>query len=156
MKKVDERKGNFPIKTHQYMVTARDIKRFAQAIGDNSPLYYDENFAGKTRFGTIVAPPLFCQCMTFEDFPLSALPKDLSPAELNIDLPVTKTLGGESRYSFYQYVRPGDVITVSSQVMGIERKKGRSGTLFLVSVETCFTNQFGKPMAKELATYVKK
>jgi acyl dehydratase len=151
-----KRTGTSPIKTHRYTVTARDIKRFAQSIGDTNPLYYDEDFARQTRFGTIVAPPLFCQGMTFEDVPLSELPKDLSPVELDVDLPVTKTLGGESRYTFYKYIRPGDVITVSSQVKDIEQKKGRSGTLFLVTVETCFTNQFGEPVAKELATYVKK
>jgi hypothetical protein len=28
--------------------------------------------------------------------------------------------------------------------------------LFLVSVTTCFTNQLGEPVAKEVATYVKR
>ena len=143
-------------KTHSFAVTARDIKRFAQSIGDANPLYYDESYAKKTSFGSIIAPPLFCQCMTFEDVPLIELPEDLSPAELNIDLPATKTGGGESRYALYQNIRPGDVIKVSTQVKDIMEKEGRSGKLFLVSINTRFENQLGESVAEELATYVKR
>lgn len=144
------------IRRHIFVVTARDIKRFAQSIGDNNPLYFDENYAKQTSFGSIIAPPLFCQCMTFEDVPLIELADDLSPAELKVDLPVTKTVGGESRYALYRNIRPGDVINVSSQVKEIMRKQGKSGTLFLVSIHSRFVNQLGESVAEELATYVQR
>lgn len=152
----NEVKATSPIKIHSFIVTARDIKRFAQSIGNTNPLHYDESFARQTSFGTIIAPPLFCQCMAFEDVPLTKLPDDLSPVELDVDLPVTKTLGGESRYTFYKYIRPGDIITVTTQMKDVIRKKGRSGELFLISIETRFINQLGETVAEELATYVKR
>ena len=34
-----------------YDVTLRDIKRYAQAIGDADPLYYDEAYAATTSYG---------------------------------------------------------------------------------------------------------
>ena len=35
------------------------IKRFAEAVGDPNPLYFDEEYAKGTRYGGIVAPPGF-------------------------------------------------------------------------------------------------
>lgn len=40
-------------------VHAEDIRRFADAIGDMSPLYRDEEYARGTRYGAIIAPPTF-------------------------------------------------------------------------------------------------
>jgi len=152
----NKNKGVQGVREHVFQVTARDIKRFAQAIGDTNPLYVDEVFAKKSSFGAIIAPPLFCQVMAFEDVPVEELPADLSPIELAVDLPVNRTVGGSSKYEFYQYVSPGDMITVTSSVVSVEQKQGRNGMLFLVSVETRYKNQFGERVAKEVATYVKK
>lgn len=156
MDKDDEEEMRIPPKTHRYVVTARDIKRFAQSIGDTNPLYYDETYAKQTSYGSIIAPPLFCQCMTFEDVPVNELSEDLSPVELKIDLPATKTMGGESHYILHKNIRPGDIITVSTQVESIMKKQGKSGQLFLVSIKTRFVNQLGELVAEELATYVKR
>jgi acyl dehydratase len=147
---------NFEARSFQFLVTARDIKRFAQAIGDDNPLYFDQEFAKQSEYGSIVAPPLFCQAMTFEDLPIEELPEDLSPIELDVDVPAEKTVGGSSQYEFYQFVRPGDNITVTSQIGSVIEKQGRSGRLFLVQVETRFINQYGERVAQEVATYVKK
>lgn len=144
------------VREFTFHVTARDIKRFAQAIGDDNPLYYDETYASNSEYGSIVAPPLFCQAMTFEDVPIDELPDDLSPIEMSVDVPAEKTVGGSSHYEFYQFVRPGDVISVSSHIVSIEKKQGRSGALYLVNVESLFINQFGEQVDREIATYVKK
>ena len=39
------------------------IIRFAQAIGDPSPIYNDERAARSTRYGGLVAPPTFLRSM---------------------------------------------------------------------------------------------
>jgi acyl dehydratase len=36
-------------------VTAEDIERYAQITGDRNPLHFDPEFAGRTRFGRLVA-----------------------------------------------------------------------------------------------------
>jgi len=154
--KSDIKDEKYPVKRHSFQVTARDIKRFAQAIGDQNPLYYDEEYAKTTPYKTIVAPPLFCQAITFEDVPLNELPTDLSPSELNVDVPATRAVGGSSQYDFYQFIRTGDTITAISNVLSIEKKQGKNGSLYLVSVETLFKNQFNERVAKEVAIYVKK
>ncbi|MHC4117024.1 MAG: FAS1-like dehydratase domain-containing protein [Planctomycetota bacterium] len=143
-------------KVRQYEVTARDIRRFAQAIGDANPVYYDEDYAKSTAYGTIVAPPLFCQMFTFEDVPADRLPGDGSPVETDIPLPAKRTVGGASSYEMFQRVKAGDRITAQSTLKDVFTKEGRSGKLYFVVVETEFLNRENEPVARETATYIKR
>jgi acyl dehydratase len=143
-------------KTRTCEVTARDIKRFAQAIGESNPLHYDEAFAKQSRYGCIVAPPLFCQTLTFEDVPASELAGDGSPVEINVPIPAQRAVGGSSQYTVNRLVRAGDVITVTSQLKNIYTKPGKAGLLYFVVVETSFADRTGAPVANEVATYIKR
>ena len=146
--------GKTSVRYHS--VTHRDIKRFAQAIGDPNPLYYDEEFAKTTRHRGIIAPPLFCQTFIFEDVPVNQLPDDLSPAETNIALTGLKTVGGSSEFELHHPVRVNDQIRVTTKVHDIFSKQGKSALLYFVQVETSFHNQDELLVARELATYIKR
>ncbi|MEZ5409744.1 MAG: MaoC family dehydratase N-terminal domain-containing protein [Acidimicrobiales bacterium] len=137
-------------------VTARDIRHFAQAIGDDDPLYSDEQHGLTTRYGSMIAPPLFGQTFAFADLPVAEMPPDLSPSEADVPVPAERTVGGSSEYEFFQPIRPGDVITRTSELKSVTKKVGSSGDLYLVLVETRFVNQDGVLVAREEATYVKK
>lgn len=143
-------------KVRRYNVTARDIRRFAQAIGEPDPIHYDEDYAKSTRYGTIVAPPLFCQMFTFEDVPPNQLPSDGSPTEMDVPIPAQRTVGGASSYEIFQRVRVGDQITVKSTLRDVFSKEGKSGKLYFIVVETAFFNQKNEPVAQETATYIKR
>ncbi len=142
--------------TRTYLVTARDIKRFAQAIGERNPVHYDEQFARNTAHGGIVAPPLFCQSLTYEDVPPEELGADGSPREINLPIDATRTVGGGSQYTVHRLVRAGEWITVTSELRDVRTKQGRSGVLYLIDVETRFSDAGGQPVATELATYIKR
>ncbi len=137
-------------------VTRRDIARFAQAIGATDPVHFDEAHARTTRYGGIVAPPLFCQSLTYEEVPAELLPADGSPLELNVPIPAPRAVGGSSEYVIHRLVRAGEVITVTSQLKDIQARPGRSGLLYLLVVETLFADQHGEPVAAETATYIKR
>jgi len=143
-------------KVRQYDVTRRDIKRFAQAIGEANPIHFDEDHAKSTRYGTIVAPPLFCQIFTFEDVPPNRLPKDGSPIEIDVPLSAQRTVGGGSSYEIFQRVRAGDRITAKSTLKDVVSKEGRSGRLYFIVVETEFSSHTNQLVAKETATYIKR
>lgn len=143
-------------KVRQYDVTKRDIKRFSQAIGETNPIHFDEDYARNTKYGTIVAPPLFCQMFTFEDVPTDHLPGDGSPIEIDVPIPAQRTVGGASSYEIFQPVKAGDQITAKSTLKDVFIKEGRSGRLYFVVVETEFFNQRKEPVAKERATYIKR
>ena len=143
-------------KVQHYDVTKRDIKRFAQAIGETDPIHFDEDYAKSTKYGTIIAPPLFCQTFTFEDVPPSRLPSDGSPIEIDVPIPAQRAVGGGSSYEIFQRVKAGDQITAKSTLKDVFTKQGKSGKLYFVVVETEFSNQKKEPVAKEIATYIKR
>jgi len=143
-------------KIRLYDVTKRDIRRFSQAIGETNPIHFDEDYAKSSKYGTIVAPPLFCQMFTFEDVPADQLPDDGSPIEIDVPLPARRTVGGASSYEIFQPVKAGDRITVKSSLRDVFAKEGRTGRLYFVVVETEFSNQENEPVAKETATYIKR
>lgn len=139
-----------------YTVTSINIKRFAQAIGDNNPLYFDEEYAAKTTYGGIVAPPLFFQSLTFDDVPVESLSADGSPVELNVPVPAKRAVGGSSQYELFIRARPGDEVKVVSKLNNVFTKTGRSGLLYFIESITEFRNKKNELMARETANYIKR
>lgn len=135
-------------KLRLYQVTAPNVRRFAQAIGLND--------VESGLDGCLVAPPLFCQTFMFEDLPVEELPDDGSPKELDVPIPATRSVGGESTFEIFEEVKAGDEITVSSILRNVRARQGKSGPLYLVVVETTFQNQRSEIVARETATYVKR
>lgn len=134
------------VSEHVYEVLARDIRRFADAIGDPDPA---------AREGR-VAPPLFCHALAFEDVPAGTLRPDGLPHELDVPLPTERAVGGGSCYEVGTEIRPGDVITVRKVIADIYVKRGSSGDLVFVVLDTTFTNQAGELVARERGTFVNR
>lgn len=141
---------------HVYDVTAKDIRRYAQAIGDSNPLYRDERYARTTRYGGIIAPPLFCQSLAFEDVPAEELRADGLPKELDVPLPVTRAVGGSSVFDVGELIRPGDVITVKKTISDVYKKVGKTGEMYFVVLDTTYVNQRGQMVAREKATFIQR
>jgi hypothetical protein len=139
-----------------YVVTKRDIKRFAQAIGETNLIHCDEDYAKSTRYGVIHAPPLFCQIFAFEDVAPDRLPNDGSPIEIDVPISAKRTVGGASSYEIFRRVKVGDQINAKSVLKDVFTKRGKSGQLCFLVVETEFSDQHNKPVAKEIATYIKR
>ena len=144
--------GKQLMREHHHLVTASEIIHFIQAIGEEqrTHLYFDQ------RSGRYKAPVLFCQAFAFDDVPIAELEEDLSPVEIKSSVPAKRTVGGSSDYQFFLPVWEGDQIQVRSQLLGCNKKEGRTGTLYLLQVETCFENQRKEAVAREVATYVKR
>ena len=125
-----------------FEVTARDIRRFRQAIG--------EDVDGSE------APPLFCQAMAWRDVPTACLPVDGAPVELDAGLPDARVVGGASDFRVHRPVRAGETIGVGTEVLGVQTRQGRSGWLHLLTLRTCWTDAAGQMVAEERATFVKR
>lgn len=141
---------------HTCEVTKKDIRRYAQAIRDSNPLYVDEAYARTTRYGGIIAPPLFCHTLAFDDVPAENLRADGLPTELDLPLPAKRAVGGGSVFETGEPVRPGDIITVTKVVEDIYKKPGKSGELVFVVLNTTYTNQKGQVVAHERGTFVNR
>ena len=139
-------------------VTLTEIRRFSQAVMDESPIYHDESFAAKTKFGGVVAPGPFTYHYIrrrppgTED-PMLTEPDDwdgedsrgVGGGALTVPWPPNmRTFHGGNELEVLQLAKPGDVITSKTQITEVYEKTGRSGRLGLSIRETVFTNQKGE------------
>ena len=139
----------------RFEVTARDIRRFGQAIGATEPPRVQVDGVWQEP-AALEAPPLFCQAMAFQDWPAGELGADGAPREFQAGPLNARAMGGASDFTIHRLVRAGEVIDVASRVAGVQARQGRSGVLHLVTVETDFTDADGLPVAFERATFVKR
>lgn len=137
-------------KRRRCLVTARDIRRFAQAIGETVAAHGDDDDE------TLLAPPLFCQTLSYDELPVELLPPDGSPAELDVPVPAKRLVGGASDFTLHRRVRAGELLTVETQLKDLQVKQGKSGVLYLLFVETHISDAEGKPVSTDVATYVKR
>lgn len=115
-------------------VEAGAIRRFAEAIGDPNPLYFDEEYARQTRWGGVIAPPTFLCTL------LAPLP--LPPVEFG-----TMGLNGGNKFECFRPVRPGDVIAAQARLAEVRAVEGRSGGMLITEREISYTNQAGDLVA---------
>ncbi len=119
------------------------IKKFAQVIGDTNPLWTNEEQARKSKYGGLVAMPVFL--MNFNPF-VHGVARPQRP------LPNSAAAG--DAFEFLQPMRPGDLITVGIRFKDIYQKSGKSGPLVFLVDERTYTNQRGELVARSHWTWV--
>ena len=128
-------------------VTPLDVKRFAVATDDLNPLYLDEAQAQRSRYGGLIAPPLFYMAPLTNPVPETALRLDGLPYEGKFPIPPTplpRLMDGGTEIEFFLPIRVGDTLTGRCKITDIYQKEGRTGPLIFVVRETTFTNQKGE------------
>ena len=129
------------------------IKKFAEAIGDANPLWQDEEYAKKTKYGGIIAPPeLFCATMMQSPIPTQtgALP----PLLPEVPLPLEWVLDGGAEWEFLLPVRPGDIITSTTKLVHVSGREGKLGKMVFFILETTHKNQRGETVARSRSTII--
>lgn len=136
------------------------VRRFVQAVMDDDPLYHDDAFAGSTRFGGVVAPPLYpvhaFRRRPGTPDPLDAL-KDDREADgstgigASVGLPPIKSpfkrlLNGGNEIEFYRCLRVGETAVSTSRYVDVSVKDGKSGKMLVVVIETDIRTQEGEPL----------
>jgi len=131
------------------------IRRYAQAISDLSPLYIDEEFAEKSRYGGLIAPPTFMFDVSPDIFAEVAEDgRDLS----RVTIQGLSAVRGGNGYQFFEPARPGDIINRRRKITDIYEKKGKkAGNILFVVYETSYTNQKDKLLGvcRETMMFVK-
>jgi len=146
--------------TRSVEVTKRDIRRFALAIGDDNPLYYDEEYARTTPYGGIVAPPSFYCALQLEEEPLedlevSGLGKKMG---VRMEVPVPGFPGAVAagrRIEWDEPIRPGDTISLNETVTDIYEKQGSRGPMVFIITEWRFVNQRDELCVSETQTLIR-
>lgn len=126
------------------------IRRYAEAVGDPNPLYCDDEYAKKSRYGSIIAPPGFFGWATR---PMSASEGLIGLMEALIVGGFAGILDGGMAYDFYLPVRAGDTLVASPKVKDVTEKEGKT-RMMIVRFETTYFNQNGDLVARSYHTLI--
>ena len=122
------------------------IRCFALALNDQNPLYRDEDFAQRTRFGGIIAPPtLVCETNQY----MTGTPDSEGYAghAWRLPIPASRMMRVGNDYEFFAPLRPVDRITATWRLVDITERSTRLGSMLFVESEVRYTNQHGQMLA---------
>jgi acyl dehydratase len=143
------------VETSVFDVEKEPIRRFADAVGDTNPLYWDEEYARNSRYGSIIAPPGFLSSLWFagrsSKWGKGRPSETLGPPEVMAAIEragFRRILDTGMDYEFVAVVKAGDTISSVSTVKDImERGAEQTRTIFLV-VDTVYSRGEGKVVAR--------
>lgn len=92
------------------------VRRFAESIGDNHPIYIDEEIGKKSRYGTNIAPPTF--------------PRVLRSGYIEgLKLPLKGLIHGEQIYHYERPLLVGEEVYCYSKIEDYYDKEGSTGKM---------------------------
>lgn len=95
--------------TRSITLTAEHVETYARMTGDRNPLHFDEDFAGKTRFGRLVVQ--------------GGLTTGLLHALVAMDMPGPGTVFLSQNWRYTAPVFIGDTITATARVVSLHASK---------------------------------
>lgn len=118
-------------------VTALMIRRYARAIGESNPLYYDAEFARSRGHADIVAPPnLVTAITTWDEGPATDdLRTDGTPETVQLEgIPSSgvRVMGGGEDMEFHTPITAGTTVVEHSTLLDAELRQGRNGRFIVV------------------------
>ncbi|WOV84879.1 MaoC family dehydratase N-terminal domain-containing protein [Sporosarcina jeotgali] len=122
---MDLDKSMIGISSNPYIaeIDREHVTRFAQAIGDENPLYFDETYANDTAYKGVSVPPTFLVALG-------------SSVELPLKLDFKRMLHGEQEFIYHQPVRIGDRLECTMAVTDVYDRVGKSGTMQFLVLDT--------------------
>ncbi len=118
------------------------IRRLAEAIGDQNPLYVDEKHAENSKYGINIAPLLMVTTLGAPELQAALMTK----------IPVGDKKNGIVRgfeVEFFQPLKAGDTVTVTCKVQDISGRESKMGFMINITTVREFKNQKGELIATE-------
>jgi acyl dehydratase len=104
-----------------YEVSRVKLAEFADAIGDQNPVYRDREAARAAGFPDVIAPPTF-------PIVISLTSSSRALAEPGLNLNYAMVVHGEQRFEYVRPLHAGDVVTAQVTITDI-RDVGRNSML---------------------------
>jgi acyl dehydratase len=117
----------------EFEVPAERVEQYADAVGEENPVYHDADAAREAGFRDLVAPPMFCVV-----YSSAAMGSAILDSEVGINFP-TMVHGGQE-FDWDEPVCAGDLITTEVTCKDISDRNGMGFYVF----ESVSTNQDGK------------
>jgi acyl dehydratase len=142
-----------------YEVEKGAIRRFADAVGDYSPLYHDEEYARKSKHGSMIAPPGFFGWPLNQagNNPLAVdIPPELESAFERSGYPLSLVLDGGMEYEFFLPVRAGDVLSAVTIVRNLRERSSETGSIIVAFLDTTYHNRDGELVATQQLVFIRR
>lgn len=131
------------------VIDRREAQRYAYAVGDENPIYFDEVAAHDAGYRTLVAPPTYVTHAVVQPRSVSNLRTDgLYRDGTGVRLLVDRVMFGGEEWDFLEPVCIGDEITAVTRLAALDQKQGSKGPFVRQVRETTFVNQFGTEVAR--------
>lgn len=138
-------------------VIRRDWQRWAVAVGDQNPLWFDSEYARANGYRDVICPPLYLQYAILGVTPLGELRPDGSSGAVSGSLAFPRAprrmAGGES-FTFHRPAYDRDDVEMVRTVSSIVEKDGRSGRFVLVTWHTVYRNQYAELLAEATTSMI--
>jgi acyl dehydratase len=141
------------------VVRRTEFQRWAAAVGDLNPVYFDAGQARAYGYRDVVMPPLFLRCIGRGVAALTDLRPDGTVIDRDVtEVPLncTQRMAGGETTEFHGPLYPGDSVTVTTTLTGIAEKTGRSGLFVLVTWKVDYVNQHGALVAETVGSMIAK
>ena len=125
-------------------VNRRDWQRWAAAVGDHNPLWFEPAYARANGFRDIICPWLYLQYAVLGVARLDTLRPDGSSGAVSGSLAfprAPKRMAGGENVTFHLPAYHRDEIEMVRTIESIVEKQGRSGRFVLVTWRTVYRNQ---------------
>ena len=109
------------------------IRRYAEAIGESTQIYFDEAFARSLGYAGIVAPPTF---------PTTFRPPS-KPAWVR-GLDEGRILAGEQGFRYRRPILAGDRLQCELRLIGVQDKRSSKGNMELIIQDLIVTSPSGE------------
>ncbi len=132
-----------------FEVDKESIRRFVNAVGDSNPVYRDNEYARKSRYGSIIAPPGFISSVWYwgesSEKDSGSLNKKLTGMFGLIQAldgaGYHSTIDSSIDYEFYKPIKAGDVIKSESIIKDMKERKSEEGNVVFLITETIYTDK---------------
>jgi acyl dehydratase len=112
----------------------KEFQRFAAAVKDANPLYFDEVHARANGYRDVIAPPMYVQFMVSGVANLDELKVDGSPKSgLPLLSKCQRLMAGGKEFSFFEPIYDGDSVVASTVLVSLEEKQGKSGRFVVIT-----------------------
>jgi len=122
-------------------VEAEAVRRFAQAIGETDPVFFDETAARAAGYRSLPIPPTYAFCLKH----LGGSAPDGALRALGVEGGSGKLLHAEQAFEYLEPICAGDELCFSEHVADVYDKKG--GALTFVVLETQVADAAGRVLA---------
>jgi acyl dehydratase len=126
-----------------YEVGKEKIREYAQAVGEDNPIYFDREQAKQAGFRDIPAPPMFAAV-----YSAGAVGPAVLDPEVGIDL--TRMVHGGQEFHWGEPVCAGDTITTEAELKDVYEQDGKVFYVF----ESVSSNQDGQEVVRATWTNI--